>query len=161
MSSSRRYLVLDADTVFVRNTVFETGGREVLYCSDEYYRPYWTTYQKLLGPCRRFHMSFIAHQMLFVAEMVVELRKAIEKQCGAAWDRSIMNALDPDEISSFSEYETYGNFVWQTAPNSTEIRYWFNRRVNIPNDWNTDSSALVESLGKSARTVSVNVYLCD
>jgi hypothetical protein len=67
--------------------------------------------------------------MIFNRQILTDLREAIEKQTQKAWAQAIADSIDRNEASSFSEYETYGNFLCETSPRQMVRRYSKNRRL--------------------------------
>lgn len=122
-------LVADSDTVFSRKQYFIKHGKIVFDCSDEYHGPYFTAYQKLLGLNKRFTLSFVAHHMLFKKSFLAEMKQKIEKHTNKNWINAILSNLDINEKSSFSEYETYGNYMYFNHRNHMLIREWYNKSI--------------------------------
>jgi hypothetical protein len=123
---TERYLVLDSDTAFARPVTMLRDGRDVLVCSLEYHRPYRRTMDKLFAVNRHYPLSFVSHLMLFNRGILAALRSEIERRAGKPWEQAIVEALDPTENSSFSEYETYGNFAVDRFGDRVTTRYWRN-----------------------------------
>jgi hypothetical protein len=112
MLTTQNYLlVLDADTVLIRPHCFIDRQRCLLHFSDEYHQPYFPTYQKLTGLSKRYPLSFVCQYMLFNRERLAELKQEIQNTTGMEWYRAIIAVLDQEEMSSFSEFETYGNYM--------------------------------------------------
>ena len=124
--SRSHYLVVDADTVFVRPQVFERKGRIIFNYSDEYYQPYFDMYRRLLHETAVSPVSFTSHQMLFEVELLRELRSRIQEANACAWQEAILKNLDRTEMSGCSDYDTYGQYVFSHYPARTAIEYWFN-----------------------------------
>lgn len=120
------YLVVDADTVYVRPQVFERKGRIIYNYSDEYYQPYFDMYRRLLHESAAFPSSFTSHQMLFDRRILSEIKGKIEAIHGCDWRQAILKNLDRNEPSACSDYDTYGQYVFLHYPRSMAIEYWFN-----------------------------------
>lgn len=120
-------LVIDSDTVFTRKQFFIKRDKMVFDCSNEYHTPYFTAYKKLLGLNTRFGLSFVAHHMLFTKTFLQEMKATIEEHTHKKWYQAILDNLDSNEISSFSEYETYGNYIYYNHRNKMLIREWYNK----------------------------------
>lgn len=129
VAMTENFLVLDADTVLVKPQRLETGGRSVLLVSEEHHRPYSTTYEKLFGYPPQSLLSFVCHYMIFNKQILMLLREAIQKRIEKPWARAIVESIDRNEASSFSEYETYGNFLREISPRKIVLRYSHNRRL--------------------------------
>ncbi len=129
------YLVLDADTVFLRKQVFFRRGRTVLRYADQYELLYERSLTMILGDRPRFPVSFVTHHMVMSRGIVEALLKQIGERLGAEWWDGLVRVIDANSISpiSFSEFDLYGNYVM----NDPELRgrhvleYWHG--VDAPN----------------------------
>lgn len=131
ISSQNNIYVLDADTILVSPQKFEINGKSILLVSDEYHPPYFETFKKVMGFKASAPFSFVSHQMLFNAKRLKELRQTIEKNHPKkAWYQVILDNLDLSEGSSFSEYETYGNWMKKIHPDEIEMEYYFNKSLS-------------------------------
>ncbi len=151
-----RYLVLDSDTAFVRPVTMVRDGRDVLVCSLEFHRPYRKTMDRLLGLTRYNPLSFVSHLMLFNRQILAVLRSTIELRAGKPWEQAIVDALDPTENSSFSEYETYGNFAVDRCADRVTTRYWKNATFD-PQAVKSLAEASAQ-FGGRVTTISSHVY---
>lgn len=125
LGSSDGFLVLDADTVLIRPHIFDHGVKSVLFCRTLYYKHYFTTYKKLLGekafgPARS--IFFVSHYMYFKKCHLRELKKLIESRHGTDWYTAILRNIDKNQWDSFSEYETYGNFMMKNHPHEIILK---------------------------------------
>ncbi len=156
LSTSEYYLVLDADTILVRPQVFLENGKVVFNYSDEYHQPYFHTYLNLLGekPCSK--VSFVSHHMLFQKSKVSELKAEIESKTHLPWYRAILNILESDHRASFSEYETYGNWMLKNYPNEIKIKYWYN--ASFPRSVLEQVTCSLQSYSKKYKSVSFHHY---
>lgn len=114
LSSQESFLVLDADTVLIRPHVFESNGKTVFFYRKLYYKPYFDTYKRLLGEDADGPVQskfFVSHYMFFKKKRVQELKKLIETKHNTDWYLAILNSMNKNQWDSFSEYETYGNFM--------------------------------------------------
>jgi hypothetical protein len=105
------YLVLDADTVFLRPQMFFRGGKSMLRYSDQYELLYNRSLELVFGHRRRFPVSFVTHHMLFRSDFMKELLSHLERRFARPWWEAILHEVDQGHLISFSEYELYGNFV--------------------------------------------------
>ncbi|MED5016472.1 DUF6492 family protein [Paenibacillus chibensis] len=114
VSSSKHYLVIDADTVLIRPHVFKVGNKTVFYCRNWSQNEYFKTYKKLMGRNRSSRSSFVTHYMLFNTSKVKQLKQAIESKHNSSWYSAIMKSMNKSKQFAFSEFETYGNFLHAT-----------------------------------------------
>ena len=158
-SRTNRYLVIDADTVLLRPTFFVRNGRVVFYRRTQFHEPYFRTYEKLLGYFPERQPSFITDYMILEVSMVDELLQAIEAEAnGAKWYDAIIRAIEPNEISSFSEYETYGYYVSRYHPecfDSIPLTYVTLPRKRLKRAW-IDS---IRARRRGAFSISYHHYL--
>ena len=76
------YLIWDADTIPLRPMeFFDEDGRMLLTKSDEYHRPYFETYEKLLGRPAQRDFSFISQHILVRKTILREMLGEIERHC--------------------------------------------------------------------------------
>lgn len=129
LASTTHYLVVDADTVLIRPQVYECNGRTILNFGDEYHRPYFDFYERLLKETPACPVSFTTHQMLFDRSILRELRERIENLHGCSWIQAILRNIDARELSGSSDYETYGQYTFLHHAASMAIEYWFNRSM--------------------------------
>jgi hypothetical protein len=148
ISSSEYVFVCDADTMFVKETCLLRGNAVTLFHSDEYNKPYFRSLQKILELKRHACLSFVAHCMLLNCRILVNMREEIERKTGQLWWKGIFESIDKSEVSGFSEYETYGNYLLSRYPSRIRRRYWFNYRLKSIND----------TYPRWARTVSLHSY---
>lgn len=105
------YLVLDADTVFLREQIFFRGGKTVLRYSDQYELLYNRSLALILGTRKRFPVSFVTHHATFSRSQVCDLLAMLEVRFKRPWWQALLAEVDQGHLISFSEYELYGHFV--------------------------------------------------
>jgi hypothetical protein len=113
------YLVVDADTVFLRPLRFMSShGRSFYDVSNEYHPPYFETFERLLGFAPIREHSFITHHMVFRCDKVRQMCSAFRPD--PVWWKNIVDCLAPGlqnkSRSQFSEYETYGHWMQVVSP---------------------------------------------
>ena len=128
-SENSRYISLDADT-FVLNPIKFTDGDKYLFTpKTEYHKPYFNCINRLFGGKikKNVDFSFIAENMIFdckiMKETITEIEKNEELDGNFFWEK-ILNAVDKDELirSGFSEFETYGNYIFTRYPDKVKTR---------------------------------------
>jgi hypothetical protein len=111
-SETEDYVVVDADTVFVAPVRLRTHGKYLFYRSSQYHPPYFATFEKLLGYRPQREPSYITNYMIMNCGLLDELLQRIEERGGGRrWHAIVLDSIDRDEPSSFSEFETYGYFM--------------------------------------------------
>ena len=130
---SPSFLVVDSDVVFLRPVSFSLEGVRFPYSrATEYHEPYRDAYRRLLGDEPPSGYSFVAHHMLFDQELLDELLREIEARHGKPWHEAILDAVDFDKQSSFSEWDLYGHWVVSRHPELARHRQLLWRDVGLP-----------------------------
>ena len=114
------YLSWDADTIPLKRLHFMGGGKPFFTIKRERNQPYFDTLSKLFRFPEEAPYSFIAEHMLFNKTIMQELLSNIESNNalpGENWIEKIIFATNPNEINSFSEFETYGNYCYNNYSN--------------------------------------------
>lgn len=126
IGTCRHYLCIDADHVLIRPHVFLTEEQQtVFYMSYEEHQPYYDLIHRLLPSLSLDHLSYVDHKMLFDKEQVRALQQALsDGNGGKPWQTVILDTIDRDTHSGFSEFETYGNFVTDKV-----LRPWLQKRL--------------------------------
>lgn len=149
--TTRNFLVLDADTVFVSKAVLMNGNKTVYPISDEYHKPYYEEYERLMGERPKSLISFVSHYMVFNKDTLKSLKNHIETLHGMPWYDAILKTIDHHEASGFSEYETYGNYVLSTQRAKTDRRLLSNVGLQ-PDDAN--NLQIIATYAKYHTTIS-------
>ncbi len=129
------YLLWDSDTIPLKLIdIFDKDGKPYLDYKTEYYKAYFDTLGKLLpGFKKMYHGSFIAEHMLVNTQHMCELLDVIEANetlSGNFFYEKIINAISLEELSQagFSEFETYGTYVYKKYRGSYHLRRWYSFR---------------------------------
>ncbi|WP_027084634.1 DUF6492 family protein [Cohnella panacarvi] len=130
ITGRRYFLVLDADTVLIRRHRFRENGRHVFYCRGWSQPEYFVTYRKLLGRKASRPRSFVTHYMLFDKTKLSALKHTIEARHGTRWYQAILRSVNRSKQFGFSEYETYGNYVYSLSPGSVRLKSALNRSLS-------------------------------
>lgn len=124
------YVVVDSDTIFLNNINFDEN--KFYYCiAEEYHRPYLEPIKILLGINETIGFSCISHHMIFNKSKLSELIDFIENNFDKKpFSESILDILDYNEPSCFSEWDLYANYMIINHPNFCENRQL--KWTNIP-----------------------------
>ncbi len=116
--AKKYYLTWDSDTLPLSHIEFFDGDKPLFTKKKEYNEPYFDTMQKLIGIGKVADFSFISEHMMFDKDIMCELIEAIGQSNveGTDWIEKILNACENLEKPCFSEFETYGSFVWEKYP---------------------------------------------
>ncbi|MFD1956106.1 DUF6492 family protein [Paenibacillus thailandensis] len=131
---ARHFLVIDADTVFIRPHTFLKGEKTVFYTREWSQPEYFRAYARLMGSCASAPRSFVTHYMLFEKEKLAELKRHIEARHRMGWHEAVLKCIDRTSKFGFSEYETYGNFLYSRYPGSVKLRKALNRAMSASVD---------------------------
>ena len=125
--ATRDYLVLDADTVFLRPQRFLRGDKSLLRYSDQYELLYNRSLELIFGHGRRYPVSFVTHHQLFAVDRMKSLLALLEQRFHRPWWEAIQQEMDQGHPVSFSEYEMYGHFIMDQPESRGQValEYWW------------------------------------
>ncbi|MGV8830193.1 MAG: DUF6492 family protein [Breznakibacter sp.] len=109
------YLTWDSDTIPLKTIrFFSDGDKPYFTMKDEFHLPYFITTDKLLGFGKSHEKSFISENMIFKKSLMLEMINSIDSSSvdGKDWIEKIINSLPLDCDNCFSEFETYGTYVF-------------------------------------------------
>lgn len=154
---SEYFLVTDSDTVFCRPRVFIRDNKILFSVSSRIaHIPYFIAYRKLLGEDLHPLMSFVSHHSLIKKSILTDLKREIEKKNAVEWYRAIINNIDIREASSFSEYETYGQYTLSNYPNEYLLEHWFN--LSLQRRELKNLALLIRKFSSKYKTLSFHSY---
>lgn len=118
------YLVIDADTFFLKPTIFYEDGRCLYNYGNEYHYMYFLHMQKLDKNLRKMDVnkSGICHHMMFQTKYIKELFDIIEKNHNDLFYNIFLEKVTDYNHSGASEYEIYFNFMLNKHPDKIKIR---------------------------------------
>ncbi|MFC5447980.1 DUF6492 family protein [Paenibacillus aestuarii] len=153
LSTSSHYLVIDADTMLIRPHIFKVGSKTVFYCRNWSQPEYYKTYHKLMGKKKAARVSFVTHYMLFNKHKVAELKRDIEARHQRHWYSAIIRSMNKRKQFAFSEFETYGNYLYASEPERMILRPAKNKSLS----WSTAKVRLLApKLAKTYRSISLH-----
>lgn len=129
-TQSESYLIWDADTLPLRELSFvSAAGKYQFNTVAPIHKPYFDTMARLFDPplTQQIPESFINEHMMIDSAIMRELLQRIDgnaKLPGDSLFEKILRAVTPEELpaSGFSEYETYGTYVYSYHPEKAELR---------------------------------------
>ena len=129
------YLLWDSDTLPLKEVeLFDKLGKPYFDYKAEYHKPYFETIGLLFTDLsKHIDYSFISEHMLINTAFMLALIKEVEDNdnlIGSGFEEKIINSMSIDLESgcSFSEFETYGNYVNTKFPGSYSLRRWRSMR---------------------------------
>lgn len=113
---SDSYVIVDSDTIFLRDVSFEID--KFYYCkAQEYHLPYLQPTKILLDVDQTIGFSCISHHMIFNKEKLESLLKSIEMRfSGKPFVDCVLDIIDYNEASCLSEWDLYANYMILTHP---------------------------------------------
>lgn len=155
------YLSWDADTLpLSKISFFDSDDKPIFTIKTEYHKPYFETMQNIIGLNKTAGFSFIAEHMMFKTSFMKELLSQINMSSneGSIWFEKIINASVDLSCPSFSEFETYGTFVWTKYPGyyKTQKLNTFREAGMIKGRWIDDKS--IERLSFDLDTASFELF---
>lgn len=113
-------LILDADTIFFKKTIFFENNIPLYNYSDENHLPYYEHMNKLHPSLKKedINKSGICHHMILQKNVLIDLINMIENYHNKPFYEVFVENSNPNIISSASEYEIYFNYMLQYIPNN-------------------------------------------
>lgn len=108
------YLVIDADTIFLKPTIFFYDKIPLYNIGTEYHIPYFEHMSRLHPTLiKQINYSGICHHMIFQTHIIKELFTMIENYHHIEPYKAILKCIDKNHISGsgMSEYEIYFNYL--------------------------------------------------
>ena len=127
--SSDNYLVIDADALIHKPLIINERHPDFYIGRDQLHQPYFDLMKTVFGLDRVYNHSFISEMMYFKRGVIDE----IVKICGSKndfFDACVEVINSAGNVSGFSEYELYGNYV--TKYHSAEYGY---KQINVCHNW--------------------------
>lgn len=159
LASGSHYLVMDADTMLLGPQTFEHAGKDLVLHADEFHGPYFSVYTRLTGLPPATYVSSVSHQALINRGILFDLKTFLERKWRRPWFRAILDNIDYDNASGFSEYETYAQWAQTNFAGRAHREYF--RNVTLPRTALRGRSlaSLAEQYGGSYRSLSSHWYL--
>jgi hypothetical protein len=156
--SEDHYLVIDADTVFIQPHKFYSKRNIVFYCRKNKVKEYFITYRKLMGTEAAAPHSFVTHYMLFEKSKVHELKRLIEKRHRTDWYKAIIQSINKKKSTTFSEYETYGNYMYSRYPRNIIMKDASNLNLYRSELYKLSSPKLLKELAEKYKSISFHSW---
>lgn len=152
LCKSDYFLVIDADTVLIRPHIFRAGNKTLFYCRKWSQPEYFRTYRKLLNRKATAPMSFVTHYMLYKKSKLAQLKRLIESKHHTRWYTAIQKKMNKSKQYAFSEFETYGNFLYSSNPGGLILKKALNKSLNM--SFSQMSPHKIKTLAKKYRSIS-------
>jgi FkbM family methyltransferase len=121
--ANENYLIWDSDAIPLKNChFFRSTGEVEFYTGTEAHHPYFDFTQKLLGVGKVAPYSFIAQCLPCKGSWAQKFFAFIEERCQDNYVDAILDRIEFEEISGFSEYETIGTFLYTQFSEQIKIK---------------------------------------
>lgn len=127
-----RYLIIDADTVLLKNQYFSKKGVDILKFSDEFHFLYKISNKYILGNYFYSFKSFIAHHQLIQKTTLSEMKLNISRLHKKEWYDVFVETAKKNS-NYVSEYELYAQFCIINKRRNFKQQYWFNINSKVKN----------------------------
>lgn len=128
-----RYLVIDADTFFLKPTPFINSENQCQYNFGREYHCHYFDHMRRLHPdfSRVYELSGICHHMMFETRFIKEIMELVGEPFWVVFLEKVEPWLRHGIGSGASEYELYFNYVCKYHPDEIEVRelVWENVRI--------------------------------
>lgn len=119
-----RYLVIDADTIFIKPTEFIKNNKCLYDYGKEYYKYYFDHMLRLSPIFTKVfsNKSGICHHMMFEKKYINEIIEIVEKKHKDIFYNVFLKLVTNQHHSGASEYELYFNYIFKYHKDNVEIR---------------------------------------
>lgn len=146
------FLVIDADTVLITPHRFREKGKTIFYSRNWSQPQYFVTYKKLMGMKVASASSFVTHYMLFERSQLNQMKREIEAKHQMPWYSAILHSMNRTKQFAFSEFETYGNYLYSKDRGGMKIQKARNKGLHM--DAGQLSKQKLTELAKKYRSLS-------
>ena len=131
ISKNNYYLIWDSDTLLLNNITFfnPINNKPYFTMKNEYHKPYFDTLKIILGLDKKSQKSFISEHMMINKNIMKEIINKIESNKflkGNTFFEKIINSINQNKSEEspfrFSEFESYGTYIYQYYRNKYEYR---------------------------------------
>lgn len=154
---SENYLVLDSDTVIVSPYSFISRSKFIFQESTEWNAEYFKMFERMFGYRAKNKLSFVCHMMIFNKSLLTELKQELYEKHHKSWDAVIIDNINHNQYSGFSEFETYGNWMYIHHKNKINKVPFYNQ--SITRDKLVDISKIQRRYSKYYTSVSFHTYV--
>lgn len=108
-----KYLVIDADTFFLKPTKFIENNKCLYNYSTQYHKPYFIHMNKLDKNLYKVYKnkSGICHHMMFETKYIKEIINIIQTNHNDSFYKIFLEKVDDVILDGCSEYEIYFNYM--------------------------------------------------
>jgi hypothetical protein len=133
--TSNDYLIVDSDVYFNQKIeIVENGKPCFLLGVNQQHQPYFDFTKKVFGFGREFPHSFINEVMYFKRDIIEKMISPWTKDGFFEIAVKVLNKIN-HQTSSFSEYETYGNYIHKYFPEMYNVKYIKTKTLAKHGNW--------------------------
>lgn len=127
-----KYLIIDADTFFLKPTIFIENDKCLYNTATEYHKPYFVHMKNLRIGLKRYDkkISGICHHMMFETKYVKEIMSRVENIFNENFYTVFLANVNNKVLSGASEYEIYFNYMMINYSDKIKIRKLKWRNIN-------------------------------
>ena len=116
-------LIIDADVMFIKKTKFFENGKPLYNFEIGYHQPYYDIMKRVFGFGKQnSRLSGTVHHMMYQREYINELLSINALKSGKEFWKEVMENINGELRSGFSEQDTYFNYMLSKHPDKIKIR---------------------------------------
>jgi hypothetical protein len=118
------YLEVDADVFFNRKVdIIDSGKPSFLFGRDQYHVPYFNLMERVFDLEKVYPYSFINETMFFKRSIINQFLDSFKIDARGFFELILNEVNRVNEMSGFSEYEFYGNYVTKYFKDCYNYKY--------------------------------------
>lgn len=157
--TNNHYLVVDADTIFLRPLVFEKAGVYLVNTHWDISPDRKKMTAKLLGNTKVFQYDLVAHNMLFSKEILAGMKKHIENRFQKRWDLAALELFheDKNNVNGFAEYDLYMTYL--TEFSGAKFRFISNANITVYRDFLNRLDHIIPAYSHQYKSISLHHFI--
>ncbi|MFM8454837.1 MAG: DUF6492 family protein [Gammaproteobacteria bacterium] len=151
------YLVVDADTIFLRPQIFYDNGKYLV-------NTHWmcTMGRKIFSNNiikndKIWLLDFVTHNMLFSKNILSELKKRIENLHAKPWNLAILDQGKNYNIRFFSEYELYMTYL--TELSGADYQFVSNANMTVHRNSFFGVDEIIRAYANDYKSISLHHFI--
>lgn len=157
--NNNHYLVVDADTIFLRPLVFEEEGTYLVNAHWDVSSNRKRVTSKLLGNTKVFKYDLVSHNMLFSKEILAGMKKHIENRFQKRWDLAALELFreDKDNLNGFAEYDLYMTYL--TEFSGVKFKFVSNANITVYRDFLSRLDHIIPAYSHQYKSISLHHFI--
>lgn len=160
---NEHFLVIDADTFFLRPVVFMTKGKK----NEDMYliNVHWDTCPKrkkfsahIFGNKKVLRYDFVPHNMFFSKKILSSMKKFIEKKYDKNWTDALLYEMEnyPNGPNAFSEYDIYMTYFTKIYKGNESKRFISNANITVPRNRIGGIQSIITAFAPYYKSISMH-----